>query len=367
MSQTYHMIEYIHEEAQALQRTLTENESAIASLVERAKGLGVRRLVISGLGSSWTAALMAEPLFRCHSIPAVHILPATEVGYYTTRLFDRETLAIVVSRSGEREPVVNALRDAVARGAFGVAITGWADSLLAQQAQMALLTREGPEISFPKTKSVIACAGLLMRIALAFAAPDDEEAASRLKALAAAPSAIECVVQAMEAQVCTLIPSIQRLAPVAIVGTGSNHGVALEAACKLQETAYVPTLPSDTGGLFFGPLGAVSEQWLIVALVTAHDLDLSKQLLRLAGRFGARRLAVVEPGLELEGLSDHVLALPERPDPLLSGLVFLPPIDLLTYYWALAKGMNPDEPPATQAMLDAMLPPGRDEPELRKG
>ena len=78
-------------------------------------------------------------------------MSAPELGYYAPRLVDVQTLVVVVSRSGERGAVVNALADSLQRGAFGVAVTGVADSLLAQTAQLTLLTAEGPEITFPKT------------------------------------------------------------------------------------------------------------------------------------------------------------------------------------------------------------------------
>ena len=367
VTETYHMIEYIREGPQALRRTLESNEAGIQSLIEEVRRRGIQRLVVSGVGSSFTAALMAAPIFRYHSSLPVHILPSTAHGYYASRLIDERSLVVVVSRSGERDWVVNALKEAVERGAYGVAMTGVADSLLAQQGQVTLLTQEGPEITFPKTKSVVTCAGLLMRLGLALASPDDEEALERLKTLRALPAKMEKTIGKAEPEIRSLMPSLVPHKVVVVGGTGSNYGVAMEAAVKLQETAYVPTLADDTGNVFHGPLGPVDRDWLIIPLVTAMDLRLSKQLLQLAGRFGAHRMAVVEPGLDLEGLADFSVTIPERADPLLAALLFLPPMQLLTYYWTVARGMNPDEPSVMRDMLDAMLPPGREEPELRRG
>jgi len=361
----YHMLEYIRENPAALQRTLDNNEAAIQSIAERVQQGRLRRVVVLGIGSSYTASMMAAPAFRYHSAIPTHVLPATELGHYATRMVDEYTLVVAVSRSGEREWVVNALKESIERGAFGVAMTGVADSLMAQNAQLALVTGEGPEVTFPKTKSVICCAGLLMRMALALATPDDDEATERLQALRASPDAIERTIQAVEPALRALIPAIQPLEPVVVVGTGSNYGVALEATVKIQETAYVATHCDDTGDLLHGPLGPFDEKWLLIPLITAFDLQLSKQLLRLTGKFGAHRLSIVEPGLDLEGLSDSVLRVPEPVDRLLAGLFYLPPLQLLTYYWTLAKGLNPDAPSAMRDVLDAILPPGREEPELR--
>ena len=46
-------------------------------------------------------------------------------------------------------------------------------------------------------------------------------------------------------------------------------------------------------------------------------------------------------------------------------MAFLPPIQLLTYYWAVANGLDPDTPANMNAVLEAMLPDGRQEPEMR--
>jgi glucosamine--fructose-6-phosphate aminotransferase (isomerizing) len=361
------MIDYIHEGPTALRRTLEGNEAGIESLVEEIRRRGIRRVVISGVGSSFTAALMAAPAFRYHSTLPVHILPSTGHGYFASRLIDEHSLVVVVSRSGERDWVVNALQEAVERGAYGVAMTGVADSLLAQKGQATLLTQEGPEITFPKTKSVVTCAGLLMRLALALAAPGDGEAAVRLKTLRGLPGRMEGVLRAVEPEIQSWMPGLVPHKIVVVGGTGSNYGVALEAAVKLQETAYIPTLADDTGNVFHGPLGPLNREWLIISLVTAMDLRLSQQLLRIAGKFGAHRMVLVEPGLDVGGMAEFPLAIPERADPLLAALLYLPPMQLLTYYWTVSRGMNPDEPSVMRDMLDAMLPAGREEPELRGG
>lgn len=367
MTGTYHMIEYIREGPEVLRRTLEENEASIQSLVEEARRRDIQRLVVSGVGSSYTAAVMAAPLLRYHCSLPTHILPSTGHAYYASRLIDEHSLVVVVSRSGERDWVVNALKDAVERGAYGVAMTGVADSLLAQQGEMTLLTQEGPEITFPKTKSVVTCAGLLMRLGLALARPDDVEASQRLKALKAAPGSMKRVLEKAEPEMRELMPSLIRHKNVVVGGAGSNYGVALETAVKLQETAYVPTQADDLGNVFHGPLAPLNADWLVIPLLTELDLRLGKQLLQLAGKFGAHRMSVVEPKLDVEGLTETLIRLPERADPLLAALLYLPPMQLMTYYWTIARGMNPDEPSVMRDMLDAMLPAGREEPELRGG
>lgn len=365
MSNNYHMIEYIHEEAQALRRTLENNEKAIAELAARVHSGEFKRLVITGVGSSFTAPVIADPTFRFHAPLPVHILPSNEIELYGPRLIDARTLLVVVSRSGERGAVVDAAKYGIRQSARVVAMTGFAESLLAQTAKQTLATAEGPEITFSKTKSVMACAGLLVRLALALSASGDDAAEKRRAALRQAPDMIDGVIKAAEPVLQRQMPDLVKHTQVVVGGTGSNYGVALEAAVKIQETTDVPTHGDNTCNVFYGPLGAISDRWLNVLLVTPQDARLSQELLGMIRKFKSHSLVVATPDVNLNGAADYVVNLPEAVDPLLAGLIYLPVVQILTYYWTLALGMNPDEPVVMRAMLDAMLPPGREEPELR--
>jgi len=366
MTQSYHMIEYIHEAPQALARTLETNEIPIQQLVENVRRRGIQRVLLTGLGSSYTSALMAAPLFYYHCPLPTRVLSSGEIPYYAGCWIDERTLMVVISRSGERGLAVNALVDAVQRGALAVAITGVADSLLAEKGQSTLITVEGAEITFPKTKSVTACTGLLMRLALALAEAQDRAAAKRLSLLIDAPKFIQQTLEALEPAVRSLMPSLKSSSYVAVVGMGSNYGAAMEGAMKIMEAAEIATRFDGTDGLLHGPIGGLDAQSLVTALVTESDWEVSKSLLEVLRRLGTRSLCICPPGLELAGLGDAIVSMPASFDPLMAGLAYITPLHLLAYYWALVRQIDPDAPAAMQTILGAVLPPGRSEPELRK-
>jgi glucosamine--fructose-6-phosphate aminotransferase (isomerizing) len=366
MAEEFHMIAYIRETPDVLRRTLSQNEGQVAELTQQVATRGIRRVVVCGVGSSYTAALIAAPLFRYHCALESHVLTSIELGHYMDRLVDDRTLVVSVSRSGERGWVVDTLAQCIERGALGVAVTGTPDSLMAQTAPVALITAEGPEITFPKTKSVICCAGLLMRLALALADSGDSLAKSRLSALSGFPEVIDGTIRSLEEPVRRMMGELVGYEPIFVGGTGSNYGAALEAGIKLQETTYVITHGDHTGELLHGSLGPFAKKWIMVLLTTGFDFELSRQLFDLVGKFGAMRVAIVEPGLEMEGCAEHVLPIASAVDPMMAGLAYLPPLQLMTYYSARARGMNPDAPPGMRDVLDAILPAGREEPELRE-
>ena len=366
MTQSYHMIEYIHEAPQALARTLETNEIPIQQLVENVRRRGIQRVLLTGLGSSYTSALMAAPLFYYHCPLPTRVISSGESIYYADRWVDERTLVVAISRSGERGLVVNAMNEAVQRSALSVAITGVADSLLGEKGQVVLITAEGAEITFPKTKSVTACTGVLMRLALALADAQDAQAAERLRLLLEAPKFIQQTLDSLEPVVRSLLPSLISQSYVAVVGMGSNYGAAMEGAMKIMEAANVKTRFDGTDGLLHGPVGGLDAQSLVIALVTHSDREVSKGLFEVLRSLGARSLCICPPGLELEGLEDAIVLMPAAFDPLMAGLAYITPLHLLAYYWALARQIDPDAPAAMHAILGAVLPPGRSEPELRK-
>jgi len=363
MSQSYGMIGYIHEGPQGLRRTLEAGESPVLSLARQVREAGIQRILMTGIGSSYTAAMMALPVFRYHCRLPTYVLPGPEAGYYASRLIDERALVIAISRSGERGVVVDTLAEAVQRGALGVAVTAVPESLLAQKAQASLVTAEGRELTWPKTKSVVAATGLLMRLGLALAEPGDEEAAGRLAVLHSMPQSMQEILKASETAVQALMPEVGTRQLVAVVGTGGNYGTAIEGAMKIMEASSVSTRFDTTDGMLSGPVGGVDRRWLVVALVATEDLQMTRELLRVTRELGGHTLAISAPGLDLLGLAHQVLTLPVAPDPLLGALLYLPPLQLLAYYWTVARGMNPDAPASMKAILNAVLPPGRQEPE----
>lgn len=361
----YRMIDHIHEEPDALAKTLTGSDAGLAYLRTGFLSGQWRRLVIVGVGSSYTASLMALPAFRIHSAPACSVLTSTELTHYADAWLGPETVVLSVSRSGERGWVVEAQEDASARGAFTVAMTGVGDGLLAQSADLVLLTAEGPEVSFPKTKSVVACAGLLMKLALSLAPEGDTLAVQRLDALARIPERLRRSIELAEPVISEFASQLPEIGFVSLCGSGGNYGAAVEGAIKIHETTYVPTKADDTGNCLHGVLGTADRHWLQIALMTDRDRVLTGQVLNLAGEVGARRLLITDARLADEAWADCSVTVGDAGDAMLSSLVLVAPLQLLTYYLAIVRGRNPDFPDYMKLQLAAMLPLGREEPEMR--
>jgi glutamine---fructose-6-phosphate transaminase (isomerizing) len=358
----HNMFSYVMESGSSLERTLREADPAIRQVAAEARGRGCRRLVLTGVGSSYTAAVAAKPAFdNLVDIPA-YVIPATELSYYPS-LLKPETLVLLLSRSGERKLLVDALALAQGSGALTVLLTGNGDSLMAQQATRVIVTSEGPEASFPKTKSVTAGIGAFLALSLDLASPPSQDSVRAGAALERSPALVNDALQ-------MALPVIEAQGPkffscdrVIVTGTAGNAGVAMEMQVKLEESALVATQWMDTGNLLHGPLCLLDDNWLVIFLVTERDLALSADAILLVKSLGGKTLGLVPPHLSDAVVPDYSIPVPASPHQLTDALIYLPVLQLLAYEWTVFKGLNPDSPPGSDVMMQSMLPEGRLEAE----
>jgi glutamine---fructose-6-phosphate transaminase (isomerizing) len=356
------MFSYIRESGASLERTLSQATPAMREVADESRRRGCRRVVLTGVGSSYTAAMAAKPAFdNLVDIPT-YVIPATELSYYPS-LFNSETLVLMLSRSGERRLLVDALATAQRSGAFTVLLTGNGDSLMAQQATRVIVTAEGPEASFPKTKSVTAGVGAFLAMALQLVGSPSDESVRAAAALERAPALVNDAVEMTLPVIEALGAKFSGCDRVMVTGTAGNIGAAMEMQVKLEESALVATQWMDTGNLLHGPLCLLDDNWLVVFLITPRDLALSSDTMQLVRSLRGRALALVPPDLSDAVAADYLIPVPASPHYLVDPLIYLPVLQLLAYEWTVLKGLNPDAPPGSDVMMQSMLPEGRLEAE----
>jgi len=364
MQLKYHMLDYIYESGTALEKTFHKNEDQLFQTARLMSDKGIEKLILTGLGSSYTAALMAHPLIQSHSpIPSL-VVPSTDLDFYLENFIGANTAVITISRSGERGWAVDGSKKCKDKGAMTIAVTGVENSLLAKNASIQWITQEGPEASFPKTKSVIACSGLMMLLGLALSEENDELVQEKIKNLHKMPQMINNTIKELDSQVREEIELINSHSVLVICGTGPNYGTALEGAIKLQETTGKITIGDNTGNFFHGPLTPLDSNWLIITLVHPGNIELNKQFIDLTEEMGAHTLCIADGQSARELSVANSLEFQSSIGEDMSPLIYLPGVQLINYHLAIEMGMNPDKPAVSKAILNAILPPGRSEPDF---
>ena len=356
MEEKFEMIKYIYEIPYVMKKTLEGNENTIKKIIKKIHSGEYNRIVITGSGSSYNSSIISSHLFSMYSKIPTFILEPFELGFLENKLVDNKTIFIAVSRTVKSPRVVKALNEAANRSALTITISGDAESPLAKSANYLLYTQEGHEKSFPCTKSVITTISILMRFALEFAENDDKEAKNRIDTLKGLHHSLKEDLPKIEEDVISLISEFDSIESVAIAGSLSNYGVALEGEMKLQETALITTNGYSLDGLLHGGIGALNNKWLVLILSTSIDTAICKELITVTESLGAKNLVIGNTEIYSDKNKERLLKINAPDDPFISAVSFLIPLYLISYHWAISRGLNPDTPHYLPILMDVIHP-----------
>jgi glucosamine 6-phosphate synthetase-like amidotransferase/phosphosugar isomerase protein len=129
---------------------------------------------------------------------------------------------------------------------------------------------------------------------------------------------------------------------VVLVGGGPNAVTASEGALKLGETSYTRAGSWELEEMLHGPLAAVDEGTLLLVIApSGRSVERAAGLVRAARAIGAAPVAVVDEGNAGAFEDAHRLVMPEIPE-VLSPIAYIVPVQLISYFLAVGKGINPD-------------------------
>jgi glucosamine--fructose-6-phosphate aminotransferase (isomerizing) len=335
----YHLYEAIQAQPVLIEKILarrTAIERAADAIAEK------ERITFVGIGTSLHAAQIAECWMG--EITDGRFLARSEQSFELVEhpiAFSRNDAVIIITHTGTTTFSIEALRAARAAGALTIAITGEMSGEGVRGADFQIETCE-QEISFAYTKSyttaLAAIALLILRIA------------ERRKLLASAllRAALERVPNLMR-QALTLEPPVRafakRAAPLSrmwLFGSGAGWVTAREAALKIKESCYLAAEGFETEEILHGPFSEVDSRGTLVGLLTGKSSDdRARMILRAGGELKMLRAAILTPSANRDVAAEHIFAVPETEE-WLAAFAHLVPLQLLTYFMALERGVNPD-------------------------
>ena len=308
--------------------------------------LAVDRIVLTGCGSSWHAALIGEYMLEELARLPVEVEYASEFRYRNP-IVDERTLVVGLSQSGETADTLAALREAKRRGARTLGLVNVVGSTIAREVDGGIYLHAGPEIGVASTKaftSQIAALALLTLKVGRLRALSILQGREVVRALAHLP--------ALAQRALAQAPVIERIADQLVattnalyLGRGYNFPVALEGALKLKEISYIHAEGYPAAEMKHGPIALIDDKMPVV-FIAPRDAVYQKVVSNLeeVRTRGARVLAVVTEGdTALARLAHHHVEVPETLD-LLTPILSVLPLQLLAYYVAVRRGCNVDQP-----------------------
>jgi glutamine---fructose-6-phosphate transaminase (isomerizing) len=301
--------------------------------------------LFTGCGSTYYLSLSAAYLWsRLVGMPS-RALPASEIWLFPEyTLPSQSTLLIAISRSGETTETVKALEAFQKHGGEEcLAVTCYPDSTLARKANRLLVTQGAQEQSVAQTRSFSSMFVLLQAAAC--------RAGGRIDLL----NQMSALPQAFDRLVTAYLPLAKGLAEspkyerFIYLGSGANYGLACEAMLKMKEMSLTPAEAFHFMEFRHGPKSVVAPDTLIVGLVSEGARQQEALVLEEMRSLGAGVLAVAESG---DGLpADYLVELRSGLDDLISRILMLPVLQLMAYFRALSRGLDPDHPTNLDAVV----------------
>jgi len=296
-------------------------------------------VVFIGCGSTYYLSLCAAATFQSLTGTSARALPSSEVFLFPQASLSKgkNTLLVAISRSGETtETLLAARKFEETCGRNVLAITCYEDSALATQYPDALVLPWAKEKSVAQTRSF---ASMLLTAQLcAGIAGGQADYCEQLKAL---PGHGERLI-AEQHRFIKELGENERLAKFIFLGSGPNYGLACEAMLKMKEMSLSPSEAFHFLEFRHGPKSAVDEKTLVVGLLSDSARDYEIALLKEMRALGAKTLVLAER--EVEEGADYALPLNAGLPELARGVLYILPLQLLAYYRALARGLDPDVP-----------------------
>jgi glucosamine--fructose-6-phosphate aminotransferase (isomerizing) len=347
------MLKEIHEQAEtvrAAMRGRIDHDNATALFgglnLTPAHLQNINRVVLTGCGTSWHAALVGEYMIEEFARLPVEVEYASELRYRNPPI-DKGTLLFAITQSGETADTLAALREMKRKGHPTLAICNAIGSTIATEADGGIYLHAGPEIGVASTKAFTSQCVVLAMLALYFGRlrhMSFEQGLTYIRALEQLPDLITEALK-VDTVVRGIAERYRNANTFLYLGRQYNFPLALEGALKLKEISYIHAEGYPAAEMKHGPIALVDPLTPSVFMIP-KDAVYEKVVLNLE-EIKARKgpvIAVVSQGDDRVGqLADEVIELPACPD-FLNPIVAAIPLQLLAYHIACLRGCDVDKP-----------------------
>ena len=311
------------------------------------KLINAKRIIIIGCGTSWHAGLVGEYLFEELARIPVEVEYASEFRYRNPVILSDDVI-IAISQSGETADTLAAIKLAKEQGATVIGICNVVGSSIPRLTHAGVYTHAGPEIGVASTKAFTAQVTVLSMMAMLLGHErktiSDKNYQILVEELVNIPAKIEQILK--ESNKIKQIAELYKNSNNCLyLGRGYLFPVALEGALKLKEISYIHAEGYPAAEMKHGPIALIDEH-MPVFVIAAKDKSYDKivsNIQEVKARKGIVIAIVSEGDTVIRKLADHVMEVPLA-DESLAPLLAVIPLQLLSYYIAVLRGCNVDQP-----------------------
>jgi glucosamine--fructose-6-phosphate aminotransferase (isomerizing) len=346
------MMKEIYEQPRAIEDTITSalNDGKIDL---EAMGLkddiikDISDITIVACGSAYHVGVAAQYVFEDLARIPVRVELASEFRYRKP-ILNEKGMVVVISQSGETADTLAALREAKEMGIRTLAIVNVVGSSIAREADNVFYTLAGPEISVATTKGYTTQLVASYLIAIQFAKVrgkiDDKQYDYFISELKTLPEKINKIIDDKD-RIQWFSAKFANAKDVFFIGRGIDYAICLEGSLKLKEISYVHSEAYAAGELKHGTISLIEEGTLVIGVITQPDLyeKTISNMLEVKSR-GAYLMGLTSYGhYETEDTANFTVYVPKI-DEHFSACLAVIPLQLLGYYFSVARGNDVDKP-----------------------
>lgn len=332
----HYMLKEIMEEPIVLEKTLKpylENMDLLPNLEE------YEEIHIVACGSAMHAGFIGKNLFEEKANIPTLVECASEYRYKKI-LYNRKTLVIVISQSGETADTIAAMRKAKENRIPTLSIVNVKTSTIAREADQNLFIEAGPEIAVATTKAYILQVGLISLLAYHTARKKKLEEINLEKELKQLPSLIQEILGRRDTYL-KVAKKIYKHENLFFIGRLMDYYISLEGSLKLKEISYIHSEAYQAGELKHGTISLIEENTPVIAIVTNDSIK--EKTISNIEEVKSRGAYTITISNERLTCGEINLMVPKIND-YLEPILVVPTLQLIAYEVAKLRGCDIDKP-----------------------
>ena len=345
---SHFMLKEIHDEPTVLRETINEYTKDIDTLISKMPDFSkYNRIHIIGCGSAWHAGLVGKSIIEQYANVPVDVELASEYRY-KKNFYDKNTLVIFISQSGETADTIAALRNVKKDGIDTLAIVNVVGSTIAREADEVLYIRAGVEIAVATTKAYLLQVAMLVLIGINMAYTNkllsSDEANNILNEYSTLPEKVQIVIDRKQ-EYFEIAKSMCEASDAFFLGRGIDYSLCMEGSLKLKEVSYIHSEAYAAGELKHGTISLIEEGTDVIGIMTNPSLA-PKVLsnIKEAVARGAKILIVTTEDLDQTfDFNCQKIVIPNVSE-MLQPLLIVEPLQLMAFEVARLRGCDIDKP-----------------------
>ena len=330
----HYMLKEINEEGEVVKRILSlyTKDNKVGDIFNIKK---YKSIDIVACGSAAFAGYIGKYYIEKYANIRTNVHYASEYRYQKN-FFDKDTLVILISQSGETADTLAAMKLANEHDIDTLSIVNRRDSSIARESKYVIYTPAGIEIAVATTKAYLAQVIILILLAIKNSSME-EEGIRELKLL---PNIITKYINDFNYKEIAKLVSDKK--NIFYLGRGIDYYLALEGSLKLKEISYIHSEAFPAGELKHGSISLIDENFGVIAIVLDKSIsDKTISNLKEVSSRGAEVIAITN--IDKDDFSTHKILLDNHSE-FLTPLTAIRPMQLLAYNTALIKGYDIDKP-----------------------